>query len=236
MIPKYILVIQHIESLIALHPSSTMIPSERALSEMLHFSRMTVRKALDILVSSGKLYRVNHVGTFINEQKLYQVYNTLMGFSDEVRAAGGTPSSIVLDFKIIEADTFISSKLNIPKQSKVYHVIRLRKMDDKPMMVQESYYPSDLIKLDSKIIKNSIYQHILKTLHLSMESSIQEIKAVLLSKDYAMLLEMTEGSPTIYTESTGYLTNGRIFEFTKSTKNQEHYQLIVQAMNVRTQS
>jgi DNA-binding GntR family transcriptional regulator len=234
MIPKYIEVIQHIEKIIESAPISTMIPSERTLSDTLQISRMTVRKAIDILVSSGKLYRINHVGTFIKEQKLYQIFNTLMGFSDEVVAAGGKPSSKIISFNVISSDSLISQKLNIPKSSKVYQVKRLRKMDGKPMVIQESYYPCDLIHLNQDIIKNSIYNYIQKQLHLSMESLIQEIKAVLLSKDDAILLEMKEGSPTIYTESIGYLTNGRIFEFTKATKNQDNYELIVQAMNVRT--
>jgi len=234
MIPKYIEVIQHIEKIIESQVSSTMIPSERALSETLQISRMTVRKAIDMLVSSGKLYRISHVGTFIKEQKLYQVFNTLTGFSDEVRQAGGKPSSVILQFNELDADHFIASKLNIPKFSKVYQVIRLRKMDDKPMVIQEGYFPCDILNLNPKIILDSIYHHINHVLHLPMESSIQEIKAVLLSKEYATLLEMNEGSPTIYTESIGYLTNGRIFEFTKSTKNQDNYELIVQAMNVRS--
>lgn len=234
MIPKYIEVIQHIEKIIQSQVSSTMIPSERTLSETLQISRMTVRKAIDMLVSSGKLYRISHVGTFIKEQKLYQVFNTLTGFSDEVRQAGGIPSSIILSFNELDADQFIASKLNIPKFSKVYQVVRLRKMDDKPMVIQEGYFPFDILNLNQEIIKDSIYHHITHVLHLSMESSIQEIKAVLLSKEYATLLEMKEGNPTIYTESIGYLTNGRIFEFIKSTKNQNNYELIVQAMNVRT--
>ena len=234
MTPKYIEVIHYIEEIINSKPSTSMIPSERSLSETLQISRMTVRKAVDILVASKKLYRVNHKGTFIQEQKLYQVFNTLMGFTDEVIAAGGKPSSIILKFNVIEADETIAQKLNILKTSSVYQVIRLRKMDHQPMMIQESYYPFDIIHLDHQIINNSIYRHIQQTLHLPMESSIQEIKAVLLSKEDAALLEMEAGSPTIYTESIGYLTNGRIFEFTKSTRNQDNLELIVQAMNVRT--
>ncbi|HBG32506.1 MAG TPA: hypothetical protein DDW82_02015, partial [Acholeplasmataceae bacterium] len=170
MIPKYIEVIQHIEKIIESEPISTMIPSERTLSETLQISRMTVRKAIDILVSSGKLYRINHVGTFIKEQKLYQIFNTLMGFSDEVVAAGGKPSSKIISFNVISSDSLISQKLNITKSSKVYQVIRLRKMDDKPMVIQESYYPCDLIHLNQDIIKNSIYNYIQNQLHLSMES------------------------------------------------------------------
>jgi len=234
MIPKYIEVIRHIEEMIATQPVSTMIPSERTLSEILQISRMTVRKAIDMLVASGKLYRENHVGTFIKEQKLYQVFNTLMGFSDEVNAAGKIPSSVILDFSLIEADSDIAKKLNILKQSKVYRVLRLRKMNEKPMVIQESYYPADIIHLNKEIISQSIYHHIQQNLHLPMESSIQEIRAVLLSKEHATLLEMKEGSPTIFTESIGYLSNGRIFEMTKSTKNQDNYELIIQAMNVRT--
>ena len=54
---KYQAVYDYINELINNQEPNTMIPSERVLSETLDISRMTVRKAIDIMVQEGKLYR-----------------------------------------------------------------------------------------------------------------------------------------------------------------------------------
>jgi len=232
-IPKYMIVIDEIEKIIKTQEVNTLIPSERNLSLSLDISRMTVRKAIDILVNQGKLYRVNNVGTFISEQKLYKVFNTLMGFTDEVLSTGGTVQNEVLLFEKIQANEWISTKLNIEENDFVYKLIRLRKKDQVPLTIQESYLPSKLIPLTKKIVENSIYHYITNVLNYQIISSIEEIKAILIHGEYAKLLEMKENEPTIKTEQISYLENGKIFEYTISYKNQNKYELVVQAMNVR---
>ncbi|MBU1142851.1 MAG: GntR family transcriptional regulator [Firmicutes bacterium] len=232
-IPKYMIVVDEIEKIIKTQEVNTLIPSERNLSLSLDISRMTVRKAIDILVNQGKLYRVNNVGTFISEQKLYKVFNTLTGFTDEVLSTGGTVQNEVLLFEKLRADEWISNKLGIEENDLVYKLIRLRKKDSIPLMIQETYLPVSLIPLTKKIVQNSIYHYITHKLNYQIISSIEEIKAILIHKDYATLLEMKENEPTIKTEQISYLANGKIFEYTISYKNQNKYELVVQAMNVR---
>jgi GntR family transcriptional regulator len=230
---KYQFVVKKLEELIDKKQANEMIDSERLLALKLNISRMTIRKAIDLLVREGKLYRVNHVGTFVSEQKQFKVLNTMMSFSEEVESAGGKVSNIILDFKIIKSDEFISRKLNILISTDIYYLVRLRKKDDKPLAIEESYYPMDLITLDKNIIQKSIYHHLKQNYKYKMSSSIQEIKAILIEKDYAKLLEMKEFEPSILIDQISYLDNGRIFEYIKSYKNQNHYELIVQAMNLR---
>jgi len=232
-IKKYQLVLNKIENMIENKNSHEMIDSERLLSSKLNISRMTVRKAIDLLVREGKLYRVNNVGTFISEQKQFKVLNTMMSFSEEVLSAGGIVNNKILDFRLIKSDEFLSKKLNITINSDLYLLIRLRKKDQRPLAIEESYYPKDLISLNNEIIKGSIYKYLKENYKYKMSSSIQEIKAILIEKEYAKLLEMKDLEPTIYIEQVSYLDNGRIFEYIKSYKNQHHYELIVQALNLR---
>ncbi|MBU1020143.1 MAG: GntR family transcriptional regulator, partial [Firmicutes bacterium] len=217
-IPKYMIVIDEIEKIIKTQDVNTLIPSERNLSLSLDISRMTVRKAIDILVNQGKLYRVNNVGTFISEQKLYKVFNTLTGFTDEVLSTGGTVQNEVLLFEKMKADEWISTKLNIEENDLIYKLIRLRKKDQVPLMIQESYLPVSLVPLTKKIVESSIYRYITNQLNHQIISSIEEIKAVLLEEKYAILLEMKVNEPTIKTEQISYLANGKIFEYTISYK------------------
>ena len=185
-------------------------------------------------MNQGKLYRINQVGTFVGDQKLYKVFNTLSSFTEEVLASGSKPSNKILAFNIIKAPKDLSMKLNISEGSFVYQVIRVRKRDQDPLHIDESYFPCDLIPLNEAIVQGSIYQYIQKTLNLGIASSMQHIKAVLLPEHYASELELPVNTPIIYTDNICYLSNGRIFEYTKTYKNQDKYELIIQAMNVRT--
>lgn len=230
---KYKIVIDHIETLMKGQMKDQMIPSERSLSEHLKISRMTVRKAIDILVQQGKLYRVQNVGTFIQDQKLFKVFNTLSGFTDEVTASGSYVENDVLTFEEVPVTQVIKHKLNLKHDVFVYHLVRLRKKDGIPMMLQESYMPKDLFPLDASIVKHSIYRYIREHLKLGMSSSIQEIKAIFANENAVNLLKLRPKTPTIQIEQVSYLDSGRIFEYTVSTINQNHYELIVQAMPMK---
>jgi DNA-binding GntR family transcriptional regulator len=177
--PKYLQVIHYIESLIESSKAHTLIPSERTLSDTLMISRMTIRKAIEMMVSQGKLYRIQHKGTFVSEHKLFKVYNTMSGFTDEVNATGGHVSTDVLIFEIMKAPEEILYKLNLSEDALVYHIKRLRKKDDIPMILEDAYMPYDICDLSLDDAKHSIYRALRKKLSVAMASSIQEIKAVL---------------------------------------------------------
>jgi len=231
--PKYLQVVHYIETLIESSKAHTLIPSERTLSQNLSISRMTIRKAIEMMVSQGKLYRIQHKGTFISEHKLYKVFNTMSGFTDEVMASGGKVTTDVLIFEVIKAPEDILYRLNLSEDVLVYHIKRLRKKDDIPMILEDAYMPYDLCVLSLDDAKESIYHAIRNKVFVSMSSSIQQIKAILVDLETSKYLNMQVGEPTIETTYTSYLENGRIFEYVKTIKNQHHYELIVQSFHLK---
>ncbi len=230
MKPKYEIVIDEIEKLIEQQEVNSLIPSERILSESLNISRMTVRKAVQILVNRGKLYRVNNVGTFISDTKLYKVVNTLVGFTSEVESSGGTVENEILEYSYIPASEVVSAKLQITEGSMVHKVIRIRKRDGVAIMIDTSFFPADIISMDVDIAKGSIYTHITEELGLKISSAIQEIKAAFLPKQFEGILNIKPGEPTIFVELVGYLASGRIYEYANSYKDQNKYELVIQSM------
>ena len=68
------------------------LPSERVLSEMLNISRVTARKAIDMLCARGMLTRRRGSGTYITP-KLEQPLSRLTSFSEELRQRGFTAGS-----------------------------------------------------------------------------------------------------------------------------------------------
>lgn len=230
MKPKYMIVIEEIEKIIEEQEINSLIPSERLLSERLDISRMTVRKAIQILVNKGKLYRVNNVGTFISDEKLYKVVNTLTGFTTEVSATGSNVENKVLEYSFRPASEVVSAKLQIAEGSMVHKVVRVRMRDGVAIMIDSSYFPADIIDLNLDIIKGSIYNHITKDLGLSISSAIQEIKATFIPEKFKGILDIKDDEPTICVELVGYLENGRIYEYATSYKDQNKYELVIQSL------
>ena len=78
------------------------IPSERELAESFNISRMTIRKAIDRLVSKGLLIRKGTRGTFMPSPVIMRPIDAQMypySISDMVIKSGGIPGSKLLFFE-----------------------------------------------------------------------------------------------------------------------------------------
>ena len=82
---KYVTVRDYLVELIDTRLSvGDVVPSERELAERFGISRMTVRQAVDSLVSSGMLERRRGSGTYVRAPKVH-VQSRISSFSEEMR-------------------------------------------------------------------------------------------------------------------------------------------------------
>ena len=79
-IPKYVLIEDYIRQQIKERKITDKLPGERALADELGYSYMTVRKAIDNLVSEGVLYRVPTRGTFVADQQERKARTRTIGY------------------------------------------------------------------------------------------------------------------------------------------------------------
>ena len=76
-VPKYLVVEDHIKQAIKENKLTDRLPGERILAKELGFSYMTIRKAIDNLVSEGVLYRIPTKGTFVADHNTGKKAETL---------------------------------------------------------------------------------------------------------------------------------------------------------------
>lgn len=185
-----------------------VIDSESKLCDLLHVSRMTVRKALDELVSDGIVYKEKGRGTFVARKPKYAEFRCGVGFSKEVEKRGMIPSTKDATLELEEADEVTARKLNIKPGEKVWKVTRVRCADKEPIIYVTEYYLYSLCPdLTIDVVRSSIYRH-LENKGIYFAFLDQKLEAVICPQDIADKLEIEEGHPLILMSMIVYMRNG----------------------------
>lgn len=183
-------------------------------------SKMTLKKALDVLVAEGLINKQRGVGTFIKNLsekpmdfiKASNKDMNLTGFSHT--HAGENVNTNILEYTIIPASSFIAEQLNITQEDFVYHIRRLRSIKKKPIVIEETYMPLDIIPgLKKSHAETSIYSYIEETLQFTIQSSHITICSQKCDQETGSYLNLEVGEPITVVTQTAFLNNGQIFEY-----------------------
>ena len=129
-----------LETLVASLEAGAELPSERVLAEHFGLARMTVRTEVDGMVSEGLVYRLHGRGTFVAEPRVAQAV-LFSSFSEDMRARGMAPGSVVRSREVIEAGPFLARSLEIAAGAPVAEIERVRTADGTPMALERVYVP-----------------------------------------------------------------------------------------------
>jgi GntR family transcriptional regulator len=205
----------------------SVIPSEREYAERFQISRMTVRQAINNLVSEGYLNRQKGRGTFVTKKKVEQELQGMTSFTEDMLSRGMNPSSILLSFQILPADKKTALALRIEETDSIYKIKRIRLADGAPMALETAYIPVEIVPgLTEENSNLSLYQYIEENLALSISEATQEIEASTADHLDAETLEIKFGDPILLIERISYLQGGIPFELVKSTFRADRYRFI----------
>ena len=208
------------------YPEGSLIPSERDLGENLGISRMTVRQALNQLVSEGVLYREKGKGTYVSKSKIVQ--RNIMSFSETVRKKGLVPSTNVLEFARITDRSDINEMLDLNVNEGLYFFKRLRLANDLPIAIEEVFIPEKYCpNLEKHDLKSSLYELLKDEYSLSvnyMDSSVEAAKA---SKEEKRLLGLADSIPVLRISSLSYNDTGMKLLHQKDVYRSDDYNYTV---------
>ena len=183
--PLYLQVEGIISDLLLHEPyrSGEKLPNEIEISDELHVSRNTVRKAMYGLINKNLIVRKKNRGTFkrTDAERIKTTLNNWYSFNEDMK-------SQKKDFKLFEyaASTVIptqevSDKLDIPPNKKIIKLLRVKGYVE-PEQYVESYFHPDLgLTLDEieekRIMK--LYQFLEERLGIKIVFSHEEISATM---------------------------------------------------------
>lgn len=119
---------------------NSQIPSEYKLMDQFGVSRGTSQKAIETLVEEGLLYQIRGKGTYVASPELsYATGSRFLSFAESLRTQGVDFTTKILRQDIVPANEAISAKLNVPINTLVLRLNRLRRTEQEPILYQESW-------------------------------------------------------------------------------------------------
>lgn len=212
------------------HRPHQSIPSERELSALHGMSRMTVRHALDDLVSEGILYRAPGRGTFVAGPKIYQALGRVTSFTEDMRARGLEPGARQLKTETVPAPGECQQALGLTDAAPVLRVRRLRTADGEPMALETVHLPLELFPglTELEPASQSLYRLLEERYGVKIARARQTIEpAAAMARD-ARHLGVTEGSLLLALERVTYDSEGRAVEYVRSLYRGDRYKFVVE--------
>jgi GntR family mannosyl-D-glycerate transport/metabolism transcriptional repressor len=193
------------------------LPTEAQLGAAFSASRVTIRQALKLLIENEELESIQGSGTYVKENKVnYDIYNQST-FNEKWAHLNVTPHSKVIIFEIIPASISMAEHLNIDESDQIFHVKRVRCLEDHPITVEETWMPLYLFPdLSFDVMQKSKYDYIEKTKGMVIDRSEQEIIPILPSQEIADLLKISSDQPIIEKRTRSFLDNGTVFEYSRN--------------------
>ncbi|MDG5789382.1 GntR family transcriptional regulator [Evansella sp. AB-P1] len=183
------------------------IPSEFFFAEEYGISRPTVRQAIGELVQEGVLVIKRGVGTFVCSQPIKTNVSSLTTFAEQMKTTGIKDQAVLIQKDVIKATNFLSEQLNIPVDSEVYEITRLRLGDNEPLAIRKSFIPVHVhpTLLDKNLEDVPLYETLYKDCNIVAERAKQTFQAVPATSFEAEWLDVKIGVPLM-------LSQGVIFD------------------------
>ncbi len=169
-----------------------VLPSEADLTAFYAASRVTIRKALNLLRSEGFIDSRQGFGWFVVTDPLRQSLGRLGTIEDQLDASGAKAERRVLDFAFVKPPADVAEVLG-PKT--VLQVRRVNLADGEPFARITVWCPEELgAELSRSEVERSPFYELLP---VSLGGATQTIGAAGASAEDALVLEIPVGSPVL---------------------------------------
>ncbi|MGV8920251.1 MAG: GntR family transcriptional regulator [Pseudomonas sp.] len=207
------------------------IPTEAALSAEYCLSTGTVRKAIDMLVNDNILERQQGRGTFIRRP---QFQSSLFRFFRFQTPAGERqiPQSRILSIEPLTAPAAVAEMLGLPVGSPVIRLVRLRLLDERPVLAEEIWLPRiqfhALLDIDLSQQGPLLYPIYEEFCGQVVAYAEETLTAEAIDDVHARLLQIEPGSPVVVIERLARNYAGQPLEWRRSRGHASHFRYSVE--------
>lgn len=199
--------------------AGSLLPTQESFSEKYDVSRITLKKALNLLENEGLIFSKQGSGTYVRPN----IKNDTDNFLPLDLPIGVTYTH--RDQEIESTVHYLNARLPSKKEQKnlllsktdpIYEFKRVRKVNKKIYSFEHVVMPTSIAPLDEDILKGSVYDYLGKEAKIQLIDARRIIYADYAKTEISDMLDIYENSPILVIEQTGYDQKGHAFEFSKS--------------------
>jgi GntR family transcriptional regulator len=200
-------------------PVGEKLPSERQIAAEYGISRITARKALEILRQEGYVCAFQGKGAFVTHSTPQLTYRApVRSFSEAVLAMGMRPSSKMLTCDIVPVDGKIAQQLEVTDDDRAIKIQRLRLANGVPIVLDTAYlsYPLCEPILQANLEKSSLHRTLQETLGITLDHANESLQWVLMHDGDVQLLRLVPPTTVIQLKRQTYDAGGQLVEYVES--------------------
>lgn len=169
-----------------------MLPIESDLEKYFLVSRITIRKAVKLLIQDKLVDVKQGRGTMVLDFKPTQNLNHVVSVTETLRQKGYTVRTKSMYIDIIQAPLEVANYLRIPVDEKVARFQRIQLADEKPIVIMKNYVPAYLVPgiVDYCNQFSALYQFLEDTYHIQIDEASDRIFAKNADFEEAQMLEI----------------------------------------------
>lgn len=202
------------------YPLEHALPSERVLSESMQVSRITARKAIDLLVHKGLVIRRHGSGNFIAAREP-QGLTRLTGFSEQLAENGLAAKTIWLQQRADSPDDAEAAALGLSPFAQVARLSRLRLADGIPVALEMSVVPLTVLP-HPQTLRGSLYEYLESQGH-APDTAKQLLRALSADNEVAGHLQIPVATAVLWVTRTSFDTAGVAVEYTHTYCRSDYY-------------
>lgn len=209
------------------YKTGDLLPTENELIERFGISRVTVRKAMDMLMADGLIVKKRGYGTYVRPKKMEQTMKRVVHFSEEMEKRGLHSTTKMLGNEMLPASKQIADALNIPEGTPLIRVVRLRYADGTPLCLESAHLVYDRCpEVYGADFSSASLRKLLKSRYnITWTTATQRIFAVNADAKTAGYLQVKENSALIYIERVSYMQDTTPGEYLQSYYRGDSYYL-----------
>ena len=199
-------------------PEGAKLPTEEELCQALGISRPVVRQAYNALIEEGVVERMRGRGTFVRVPDTRgRFLNRQLSFEQEMTLLNLEHRTKVLRADWVEYTPALFGRLELNRQDRCYHLVRLRYVSGKPFVLVENYIPESIFPgIDQYDFAAQSLYHVLETVyHVQVARSHRTLMAQIASAEFAALFGLHRGSPVLCVENVVRDQFGRAIDLSK---------------------
>jgi len=205
-----------------------IIPAELEFQKEFDVSRITVRQAINELVSEGVLSRKRGRGTVVLPKQISEKLGRIKSFTQEMEEMGYTPKTYAAKIHLIPAGERIARKLEVDEKEAVYCVERIRGTDEHIIVLFINYVKRELkLPLEDEMYFDSLYRVIEENNPNRISKASEQFSALTANSEIAKKLQIQKGDPILLRERVSYDESGTIIEFSICYYIAERYQYTI---------